>query len=139
MKRLGDVYELKGERDAELFRTFRLNLMQRGMVRLSECVGRTVLSPSSRFWVSRERATLVMYAMLRGKTTERMSPTRREMYGEIYRRLLAAREEHPGWSVAQLTDFVVRQPAPRFYLTPKSALVILCKIRKQWAGRKQRR
>lgn len=138
MRKTGDVYELKDESDAELLRTFRLHLMQEGMVRLPECAERTVMSPTSRFWVSRERATLVMYGLLRGKGLDGMSPTRREMYGEIYRRVLAAREEHPGWSVADLTDYVVRQPAPRFYLTPKSAVVILCRIRKVWdrQGRK---
>ncbi len=138
MKKTGDVYELKEERDAELLRTFRLHLMQDGMVRLPECAERTVMSPTSRFWVSRERATLVMYGLLRGKGLDSMSRTRREMYGEIFRRVLAAREEHPDWTVADLTDYVVRQPAPRFYLTPKSAVVILCRIRNGWDARKQR-
>ncbi len=138
MKKTGDVYELKEERDAELLRTFRLHLMQDGMVRLPECAERTVMSPTSRFWVSRERATLVMYGLLRGKGLDGMSRTRREMYGEIFRRVLAAREEHPDWTVADLTDYVVRQPAPRFYLTPKSAVVILCRIRNGWDARKQR-
>lgn len=138
MKKTGDVYELKEERDAELLRTFRLHLMQDGMVRLPECAERTVMSPTSRFWVSRERATLVMYGLLRGKGLDSMSRTRREMYGEIFRRVLAAREEHPDWTVADLTDYVVRQPAPRFYLTPKSAVVILCRIRNGWDARRQR-
>lgn len=138
MRRLGDVYEFKEERDRELLQTFHLNLMRRGAIKLSECVKRTVMSPSSRFWVSKERATLVMYSMLRGKSNEGMSLTRQEMYREIYRRLLLLKQEHPDWSVSQLTEVVVRQPAPRFYLTPKSALVILCKVRKQWAGLKPR-
>lgn len=138
MRRIGDVYELKEERDAELLRTFRLHLMQKGAVSLPECVERTVMSPTARFWVSTERATCVIQGLLRGEGLERMSATKREMYQEIFFRVLEARDLHPGWSVAELTDCVVRQPAPRFYLTPKSAVVILCRIRREhpWAGRR---
>jgi hypothetical protein len=138
MRRIGDVYELKDERDAELLRTFRLHLMQEGSISLPECVERTVMSPTTRFWVSKERATCVMQSLLRGEGLGKMSATKREMYCEIFQRLLDARDLHPDWSVSQLTGCVVRQPAPRFYLTPKSAVVILCRIRRERAWRKPR-
>lgn len=138
MKRIGDVYELKRERDAELLRTFQLHLMQEGMVHLPECAERTVMSPTSRFWVSKERATLVMYSILNGKSLDYMSESKQEMYSEIYRRLLVARQEHPDWAIADLTAYVVRQPAPRFYITPKSAIVILCGIRNRTEGKRRK-
>lgn len=87
--------------------------------------------PAERFWVSEERATIVVSQMMRGDKLENMLPTKREMFVEIYNRvigLLACRRDEP---LSALVFDVVGSPAPKFYMTPDSAKVIICKIKKE--------
>ena len=100
---------------------------------------RIVDMPSERFWVSEERATLVMADIMRGRSIQSMGPNKREMFGEIYRRVQEMRREHPDWSLSEVTARVVAQPAPKFYLTPSSARVILGKIRNGWYEQRKRK
>ena len=61
------------------------------------------------------------------------------MYEEIYRRVAIMREKHPDKTTSELCAMVVIQPAPKFYLTPGSAKIMVCKARKEWIRRKQLR
>lgn len=62
-----------------------------------------------------------------------MWPLKREMYQEIFRRVVALREKNPFLSIAKLCAIVVCQPAPKFYITPGTAKAMVCKARKQRA------
>lgn len=93
--------------------------------------------PSRRFWVSDIRAALVISAMIRGETDlNTMWPLKKEMYEEIYSRVLTLQEEHPELTISELCAKVIVQPAPKFYLTPGSAKIMVCKARKQWIQEK---
>lgn len=54
------------------------------------------------------------------------------MYEEIYNRVFKLQEECPELTISELCAKVIAQPAPKFYLTPGSAKVMVCKARKQW-------
>ena len=96
--------------------------------------------PSRRFWVSDIRAALVISAMMRGEARlDKMCASKREMYEEIYRRVAIMREKYPDKTTSELCAMVVIQPAPKFYLTPGSAKIMVCKARKEWIRRKQLR
>lgn len=99
---------------------------------MSTLLVEVVNSPSKRFWVSEERATCVVAAMLRGERIDFIKSNKMEMFKEIYRRVLALHDKYPKRSIKDLVFDVVRQPAPKFYLTPGSAKVLLCKIKKKW-------
>lgn len=106
-------------------------------IKMSDLYNTIVNKPSTRFWVSDIRAALVVSAIMRGEADlDSMWTLKKEMYEEIYRRVLILREKHPELSTSELCAMVVVQPAPKFYLTPGSAKMMICKARKQWVEEK---
>ncbi len=106
---------------------------------MPEIYRKVVDMPTRRFWISEGRAAIVISAMMKGDTLENMGPLKREMYNEIYSRVIKLREKKPDLPIIQLVEMVVEQPAPKFYLTPGSAKVLICKIRKEWYFRRTKR
>ncbi|MDE6026805.1 MAG: hypothetical protein K2G23_01880 [Muribaculaceae bacterium] len=133
MKKIGSVSEFGSLRDQELWLAYRRAIASTGVVSSDILYELTASSPASRFWVSERRASEVMGAMIRGISISFMSPTRQEMYRELFRRFIDYRAQNPQSSIYEATFNAVNSPAPKFYLTPKSVKVILYKYR---AGRK---
>lgn len=67
MKPLGSVLAFTRERNAALLRAYRKQVGSARFIRLDEIGERVVNSPAERFWVSEERAAVVVSAMMRGK------------------------------------------------------------------------
>ena len=133
MKSFGSVLAFTRERNAALLKVYREQVDAASFVRLNEIGEKIVNSPSPRFWVSEERAAAVVSAIMRGKPVlETMRPTKREMFEEIHRRVMALKEQHPDWHLCQLVFNVVNSPAPKFYMEVSSALERLFKIRNGW-------
>lgn len=125
------------ERIDDLMTTFtRLLSTYDGYIDPEDLFRRVVEMPSRRFWVSAERAAIVLSKMEKGDDLSSMGTTRREMFHEIYRRAKILQEKDPTLSIRQLAIQVVYQEAPKFYLTPDSARVIIYKARKEWHRRK---
>ena len=80
-----------------------------------------------------------VYAMMRGVPLKGMRPLKREMFEEIFRRVLALRKKRPELTVRACCCVVVAGPAPKFYLTPGSAKIMVCKARKKWIQEKLKR
>lgn len=139
MKHRGAMMEYAGERMKDLMRAHDEYISSCQYIRMSDVYAAIVNMQSRRFWVSDTRAAKVIYAMLRGTTPKGMRPLKREMFEEILRRVLALREERPGLAIRACCRIVVAQPAPKFYLAPGSAKVMVCKARKQWAQEKATR
>ena len=109
-------------------------------IKMSEVYAAIVNMPSKRFWVSDIRAALVVSAMIRGVAhLDKMCPTRREMFEEIYRRVIRLKKRMPQKTIIELTAIVVAQQAPKFYLNPGSAKIYVCKARKEWMRRKKQK
>lgn len=133
MKSFGSVLAFTRERNAELLKAYRKQIDAVDFVRLGEIGQKIVNSPSPRFWVSEERAAAVVSAIMRGKSVlDTMRPTKREMFQEIHRRVIALKEVHPDWRLSQLVCHVVNSPAPKFYMEASSAIERLFKIRNGW-------
>lgn len=133
MKSFGSVLAFTRERNAALLKVYREQVDAASFVRLNEIGEKIVNSPSPRFWVSEERAAAVVSAIMRGNPVlETMRPTKREMFEEIHRRVMALKEQHPDWHLCQLVFNVVNSPAPKFYMEVSSALERLFKIRNGW-------
>lgn len=133
MKSLGAVLAFTRERNAALLNAYRRQIEAVPFVRLGDIGPKIVNSPAPRFWVSEERAAAVVSALLRGKPVlDTMRPSKREMFEEIFRRVLDLREAHPDWRLSRLVFEVVNSPAPKFYMEPSSALERLFKIRNGW-------
>lgn len=94
---------------------------------------------SARFWVSEERAAIVISSMMKGDRLLNMRPTKREMFKEIYRRAMLMRKEQPELSVYDIACMVVRQQAPRFYIMPGYAKSIIFHAKKKWYEERKRK
>lgn len=139
MKRKGSKFEYEAERNKELLKAYCSQIEICSEIHLDEILSRVVNTPCSRFWVSDERASIVMSGIERGTANlDSMIESRKEMFLEIYDRVKALRINNPTMSLSELTNEVVKQPAPRFYLTAKSARTIIHRIRKQWRITKKR-
>lgn len=112
-------------RAAELVRLY-LHEESRGYDRLVDVAARLVMSPSSRFWVSEERAAAVVGGMLSGRDVlVGMRPPKRAMYEEIFRRFMALRCREPWRGIYELMHDVVMSPAPCFYMSASWAASII--------------
>ena len=131
MKKKGTISQLKHQRDDDLMRVYLLELAGRPHILLPEVLKAVVASPSKRFWVTSERASIVIYNMMKGDELEYMRPLKRKMFREIYRRVMKLKANYPQLSIPILTEQVVAEPAPEFYITPGSAKVIISRIRKR--------
>lgn len=137
MKSIGAKMEYSDERICDLMRAYEEYVSSCSYLRMPELYEAVVNTGTKRFWVSDKRASLVISSMMRGEDALRsMRPLKREMYEEIYRRVVLLRKTRPCASVYELCSEVVAQPAPKFYLTPKSAKVMICKVRKEWYSEK---
>lgn len=133
MKSFGSVLAFTRERNAALLKAYRQQVESASFIRLNEIGQKIVNSPSPRFWVSEERAAAVVSAIMRGKPVlDTMRPTKREMFEEIHRRVVALKAKHPDWHLCELVYEVVNSPAPKFYMEASSALERLFKIRNGW-------
>lgn len=133
MKSFGSILAFTQERNAALLKAYKEQINAVDYVILNDIGEKIVNSPSPRFWVSEERAAAVVSLIMRGKPVlETMRPTKREMFIEIYNRVMALKATHPDWALNRLVCAVVHSPAPKFYMEVSSALERLFKIRNGW-------
>lgn len=131
MKYRGCILEFTDERNEELMRAFREAIDKSPFIDISEVSEIIVNTPCSRFWVSEERAMVVVTTMLKGKPIlNTMRPTKREMFQEIFNRVMALREKQPNTPLFDLVVEVVNSPAPKFYMLPRSAMEYIYRIKK---------
>jgi len=131
MKYKGAVCDFIAERNADLLRAYKQIIEVRDNVSLSEIIQQLEQSPSRRFWVSEMRAYQVILHLLKGKSINHMIPTRVAMFQEIFRRFNLYREQFPSLTKKEIIWRICNEPAPSFYLTRKSLVNILEKVRKE--------
>ncbi len=132
MKYFGSILDFTKQRNAELMRVYRDRLAEASIIVMPVIFQLVADSPASRFWVSEERAAIVISAMAAGKPMPRMRSNKREMFEEIYRRYLLMRKDYPDKSVYELVTKIVNQPAPKFYLTPRTVGEFIYRIKNGW-------
>ena len=132
MKYFGSILDFTKERNADLMRVYHDRLAEASVIVMPVIFQLVADSPASRFWVSEERAAIVISAMVAGKPIPRMRSNKREMFEEIYRRYLVMRKDCPDKSVYELVTKIVNQPAPKFYLTPRTVGEFIYRIKNGW-------
>lgn len=131
MKYKGSRFEYREERDADLLRAYRKCIAMKKNIRLAEIAKDIATSQSVRFWVSEQRAYIIVKQMLQHKPLTEMIPQKQRMYKEIYRRVSHYMRTNPSLPLKDIVFHVCNEPAPEFYLTEKSVIVILYRIRKE--------
>ena len=132
MKYYGSILDFTQERNQELMRVYQDKLSKAGYIVMPEIFEQVANSPCSRFWVSEERAAIVISSLLAGKILPNMRKNKREMFDEIFRRFLIIRERYPEKSIYALAIMVVNQPAPKFYMTPRTVGELIYRIKNGW-------
>lgn len=132
MKYFGSILEFTRERNNDLMRAYREKLAEASIIVMPSIFELVAQSPASRFWVSEERASIVISAMATGRPMPRMRKNKREMFDEIYRRYTIMHEQQPEKSVQELVATIVNQPAPRFYLTARTVGEFIYRIKSGW-------
>ena len=130
MKKQGSTSDFTDDRNRELHRRFMDILRTSRGVALRDMFGMAASRPASRFWVSEQRAAIVVSAMLQGRSLGRINQKRREMYEEITRRVKRVLAYHPEMTLLAACSEVIYQEAPEFYLTDESARCIIYRTRK---------
>ena len=139
MKKKGSVCEYTTQRSENLYDVFKDITSGTDYILLPEIARRVVTQRARRFYVSEERAALVVSSMSKGRDIQSMTPTKQRMYREIYRRVHRLKRENPGITLNDAVTIVVNQEAPEFYITPGTAIVILHRARKAHRACKIRR
>lgn len=132
MKYYGSILDFTQERNQELMRVYQDKLSKAGYIVMPEIFEQVANSSCSRFWVSEERAAIVISSLLAGKILPNMRKNKREMFDEIFRRFLIVRERYPEKSIYALAIMVVNQPAPKFYMTPRTVGELIYRIKNGW-------
>ncbi len=137
---MGCVLEFTHERNKELMRAFRQTISKSKHIDITEISETIVNMPCSRFWVSEERATVVVAALLKGKSIlNGMRTTKREMFTEIFNRAIALQQQYPNETLTTLVTRVVNSPAPKFYMKPRCAMEIIYRIKRGFYEKQNRR
>lgn len=137
MKYFGSIMDFTHERNEDLMRVFREFFDKSDFIIISDLFQRVADSPSKRFWVSENRAAVVISAMLAKKRLPKMNPNKQEMFNEIFRRFNILREQRPDISFRELIAEVISQPAPKFYLAPRTVCEYFYRIKNGWYRNKQ--
>lgn len=131
-KHFGSIMDFTRERNDDILRAYREQLALADYIIMPEIFEKVAESPARRFWVSEERAAVEVSRMLAGKPFPRMRANKREMFEEIFRRYMALRDLHPEKSLFALVSSIVHQPAPKFYLTPRTVGEFIYRIKNGW-------
>ena len=136
MKKFGCKSEHADERTRDLLRAYFRHIRSCRHIRMPDIFNHIVEMPAARFWVSSSRAAVVVARILRGDDLNYMRPSKREMFFEIHRRVVELQAHNPDLTLHRLVEMVVSQTAPKFYLAPASARIMILKARKKWFAEK---
>lgn len=131
MKHVGCVTNFKTERGKALYKAF--------VETMGECKGQTInelcvrvsTKPSPRFWVSEERAAVVVGRIFKGDLLIEMSRMKREMFFEIADKVGEVLRKNKGMSINEACIKVVNGRASRFHLTPLTIRVLISNYRRK--------
>ncbi len=135
MRKKGSTFILERERNEDILRIYReltkKQLSLYGRIchsKLLECV---VNSQATRYWVSPERASSIIYKMKKGMSFNGMKKNTIKFYKSLYNDYELYKSFHPKMSDRAIVEEVLLQPAPCFLLTPRVAGDIIFKMKKQ--------
>ena len=99
-----------------------------------ELVAQAVHSEAPRFYITYEMARRNVSALLRGQPVDCHNKLKMLMYADIARLTIDYQRRHKRYADdfnASLMAVLSEYPAPRFYITEKSAYNMLCALRRQ--------
>ena len=128
MRKKNSNAEFSSQRSEALLKNFRRSLATQSQITRIRAFQEAAEAPAPRFWVTESRATRVITRMMKGEDIlEGMQPGKREMYKEIYRRVVEMLRRSPRMPVGDAVFEVVNSPAPSSYLGIDRVIHIITK------------
>lgn len=130
------------ERDTALYAAFQKALARPDVCSVQVAIRIAVNSPTEQFWISSGQCYRIIMNMKAGRKPnkkystaedEQMRQLRQEMADELMRRYekMERMPSYRGCSPFFITQFLVSQPAPKFYLSYSRALTIISRMRRE--------
>lgn len=132
MRHRGCKFECEDERNEQLIKACEEQINKTKFINMQNIFSEVVNMPTKRFWVSEERAAIVVSDIRKRRTISNMRPQKQEMFKEISRRVNEIQNKNPQLTLTEAVTMVVNREAPKFYLTPKSAKIIYYRVKKSW-------
>lgn len=120
VRKIGMVDTYTIERNQALLKAYHEHIINCNKIQLEKLWLTLANQKAPRFFVSEERAAIVVSKLLKGENIEYMVTTRRDMFMEIYSRVQKLLKEKPNLPLLHCCRMVVYQNAPSFYMTPLS-------------------
>ncbi len=121
MKSINAICLYVEERNAALCRTFNRMLDSDGYSDINRVFDELASQPAPRFYISEDRALLLLRNHRRTGRWALKKPERIAMLEEINARVERVLKENPGLGLYDAVCCVVNSPAPSFYITPGTA------------------
>lgn len=136
MRKKGNIFILSDKRDRDLLRAYNEQIQKHlnlyGRVIQTGLMEQVINSPASRYWVSSERACVVISKLEHGESISYMNPVKQRFYNSLYNEFIKYRQLHPEIQTRKhIIEIVVMLPAPCFAITPRVARNIIQRIRRK--------
>ena len=131
MKKTGSKSCYSELRNKELLKTYRRLIGECNKIYLPEILQRLADSTCSRFWVSEQRAAIVLSKMFAGEDVLcKMRPCKQQMFMKLFQKALYVKFKKPEKNMKTIAWEVTNSPAPKFYLDASCIRVYLHYIKK---------
>lgn len=118
--------EFISKRNEDLHRAYKEVVNSGEYNNIIDCIRVSLTLPASKFWVSSENAARIISRIEKGDTLYNISPLRKEMFMELYKRFLEEKLKHPeSKSIYKICEIIIEQPAPRFYIGLQRGIKII--------------
>ena len=128
MKHKGSVCDFSADRNEELRKLFKEELMKQENRSTSEAMDKVWQSGASRFYVSETRVKAVMRYRKKHGNFPVMGASRLRMFRELWKRYTEKSRLFPKREEEDVIYEIVNSPAPSFYLTRRSLRTLLYNI-----------
>lgn len=112
-------------REKEIVSAFRRLLPRLQHIVVRDVAALVAALPSPRYWVSEERAAIVLSRMLRGQPLGPMRPLRLAMFRELRSAFESVRHRHPRLPYLEAVHMAVNSPASSFFMAPETVAKII--------------
>lgn len=140
MKHLGSEAEYSQERLKDILKAYHEYITSCEHIDITYICNKISKMPARRFWVSDIWASKIIAKIHKGEHPYyKMRPLKREMFLEIYKRVLKIKQSHPEYCLYKCCSIVVQQSAPKHYLSSGTIKAMICKEKKRiYEERKKR-
>lgn len=129
MRTIGSVSDFITQRNNSILSHYRKLAKQSAVINIAKISNIISNSPAPRFWVSEERATIVVSAMLTGRADKYLPASTRNlkkrMFEDICNKVVCIMEENQDATIANAVWLAVNSRAPQYYMCPRTIADII--------------